>query len=142
MTSSCQSKRRQSDCRYIWNQITLLFDESVPVLLLYNMASCSYSALFESVPRCGSSSNDAQDVQCVVISECNRDVFSHLKSLKIGPDEAICNEYTLLLARAGNISDLFHKTAICISWDDRSFICFINGFLPQAYFKLKTNIYP
>ena len=94
MTSSCQSKRRQSDYRYIWNQITLLVDESVPVLLLYNMASCSYSALFESVSRCGSSSNDAQDVQRVVISECNRDVFSHLKSLKIGPDEAICNEYT------------------------------------------------
>ena len=84
----------------------------------------------------------AQDVQRVVISECNKDVFSHLKSLKIGPDEAICNEYTLLLARAGNISDLFNKIAICISWDDRIFICFINGFLPQAYLKLKTNIYP
>ena len=37
MKSSCQSKRRQSDYRYIWNQITLLVDESVPVLLLYNM---------------------------------------------------------------------------------------------------------
>ena len=61
MTSSCQSKRRQSDYRYIWNQITLLVDESVPVLLLYNMAFCSYSASLESILRCGSSSNDAQD---------------------------------------------------------------------------------
>ena len=59
VTSSCQSKRRQSDYRYIWNQITLLVDESVPVLLLYNMAFCSYLESLESVLRCGSSSNDA-----------------------------------------------------------------------------------
>ncbi|KAL9961974.1 hypothetical protein ACROYT_G031023 [Oculina patagonica] len=65
------------------------------------MASCNYSALFESVSGCGSSSKDPQDVQCVVISDCNRDVSLNLKSLKIGPDEAICDESTLLLARAG-----------------------------------------
>lgn len=67
------------------------------------MASCNYSALFESVSGCGSSSKDPQDVQCVVISDCNKDVSSHLTSLKIGPDEAICDESTLLLARAGKI---------------------------------------
>ncbi|KAJ7382451.1 hypothetical protein OS493_034888 [Desmophyllum pertusum] len=64
------------------------------------MASCSYSALFESVSRCGASSKNPQNIQCVVISECTKDVYPHVKSLKIGPDEAIRDESTLLLARA------------------------------------------
>lgn len=65
------------------------------------MASCSYSALFESVSRCGARSKNPQNIQCVVISECTKEVYPHVKSLKIGPDEAIRDESTLLLARAG-----------------------------------------
>ena len=103
------------------------------------MAFCSYSALFESLSSCGSSSNDAQDVQCVVISECNRDVFSHLKSLKSGPDEAICNEYALLLARAGNISDLFHKIAILYFMGRSQFYLFYKWIFTSGMFKVEDQ---
>lgn len=82
--------------------------------MLY-MASCSYSALFESVSRCGASSKNPQNIQCVVISECTKEVYPHVKSLKIGPDEAIRDESTLLLARAGIFFYLFHAVSHGIS---------------------------
>ena len=56
--------------------------------------------------RCGSSSKNPEDLQCVPLNECNKEVYSHFKSLKIGSDEAICDEMALLLARAATVSRL------------------------------------
>ena len=69
------------------------------------MASCSFSSLFKLTSPCGSSSKNP-DLQCVPLNECNKEVYSHFKSLKIGSDEAICEEMALLLARAGTVSRL------------------------------------
>ena len=53
------------------------------------MAACSLSSLFRLTSLCGASSKDPQDLQCVMLRDCNKDVhFIHLKSLEIGPDEA------------------------------------------------------
>ena len=68
-----------------------------------NMASCSFSSLFNCTTPCGSSSRNPQDLQCVTLKECTKDVNPHLKSLKVGADEAIRDEMTLLLVRAGKV---------------------------------------
>ena len=65
------------------------------------MASCSFSSLFKITSPCGSSSKNLEDLQGVSLNEYN-EVYSH----KIGPDEAICDEMALLLARAGTVSRL------------------------------------
>ena len=70
------------------------------------MASCSFSSLFKLTSPCGSSSKNPEDLQCVPLNECNKEVYSHFKSLKIGSDEAICEEMALLLARADTVSRL------------------------------------
>jgi len=66
-----------------------------------NMASCSFSSLFNCTTPCGSSSRNPQDLQCVTLKEYTKDVNPHIKSLKVGADEAIRDEMTLLLVRAG-----------------------------------------
>ena len=68
-----------------------------------NMASCSFSSLFNCTTPCGSSSRNPQDLQCVTLKECREDVNPHLKSLKVSADEAIRDEMTLLLVRAGKV---------------------------------------
>ena len=67
-----------------------------------NGISCSFSSLLHTPSTCGSSVTDPLDVQCVTLEKCNEDVYSHLKFLKVGPD-TICDEKTLLLARAGTV---------------------------------------
>ena len=70
------------------------------------MASCGFSSFFKLTWPCGSSSKNPEDLQCVSLNECNKEVYSHIKSLKIGSDEAICDEMALLLARAVTVSCL------------------------------------
>lgn len=66
------------------------------------MATCSFASLAHVTSLCGSSSRDPQDVQCITLNECNKDVSTHLKKLNVGPD-TINDEKTLLLARAGAV---------------------------------------
>ena len=66
------------------------------------MATCSFASLAHVTSLCGSSSRDPQDLQCITLKECNKDVSTHLKKLSVGPD-TINDEKTLLLARAGAI---------------------------------------
>ena len=66
------------------------------------MATCSFASLVHVTSLCGSSSRDPQDVQCITLNECNKDVSTHLKKLNVGPD-TINDEKTLLLARAGAV---------------------------------------
>ena len=66
------------------------------------MASCSFLSLFKLTSPCGSSAKNLEDLQGVSLNEYNKEVYSH----KIGPDEAICDEMALLLARAGTVSRL------------------------------------
>ena len=87
----------------------ILFGELVCKLA---MATCSFSSLFHLTSPCGASSKDPQDFQCVTLRECNKDVHPHLKSLNVGPDEAISDEMALLLARAGTVSRLTVKKEI------------------------------
>ena len=66
------------------------------------MATCSFASLAYLTSPCGSKSRDPQDVQCITLDECNKDVSTHLKKLNVGPD-IINDEKTLLLARAGAV---------------------------------------
>ena len=66
------------------------------------MATCSFASLAHVTSLCGSSSRDPQDVQCITLNECNKDVSTHLKKLNVGPD-TINDEKTLLQARAGAV---------------------------------------
>ena len=70
------------------------------------MASCSFSSLFKLTSPCGSILKNPEDLQCVSLNECNEEIYSFVNSLKIGPDEAICDEMALLLVRAGTVSRL------------------------------------
>ena len=49
--------------------------------------TCIFSSLFCLTSQWGASSKDPQDLQCVMLRECNKDVHPHLKSSKTGPDE-------------------------------------------------------
>ena len=69
------------------------------------MASCSFSSLFKLTSPCGSSSKNPEDLQCVSLNECSKEVYSY-NVTEIGPDEAICDEIALLIARAGTVSRL------------------------------------
>ena len=73
------------------------------IILYMAFCVCSYAALFDNISPCGSSSDNAQ---YVVIGDCKRDAHSHIKSLKIGLEEEVFDESTLLLARAGKNSTL------------------------------------
>ena len=85
--------------------LNIFFKQKEPKFVSSVMASCSFSSLFKLTSPCGSSSKNP-DLQCVPLNECNKEVYSHFKSLKIGSDEAICEEMALLLARAGTVSRL------------------------------------
>ena len=61
---------------------------------------------------CGSSSKDAQDLQCVTLNRCKKDVGSQLKTQKIGPYEEIQDEIVLLLDRAGKVFHLSETESI------------------------------
>ena len=68
------------------------------------MVSCSYSSLLDhddDASPCGEATLDPNQKQCITLNECSRDVSAHLKLLKLSNDEALVNEQTLLLARAG-----------------------------------------
>jgi hypothetical protein len=68
------------------------------------MAWCSYSLLLENKDPCGSSVKSPEDLPCIAIRDCMKDVSQHLKSFKVGNDEEfVVNEQTLLLARAGKL---------------------------------------
>ena len=66
------------------------------------MTTCSFASLAHVTSLCGSSSRDPQDVQCITLNECNKDVSTHLKKLNVGPD-TINEEKTLPLARADTV---------------------------------------
>ena len=66
------------------------------------MATCTFPSLAHVTSLCGSSSRDPQDVQCITLNECNKDVSTHLKKLNVGPD-TINDEKTLFLARANAV---------------------------------------
>ena len=66
------------------------------------MATCSFASLAHVTSPCGSNSRDPQDVQCITLNKCNKDISTHLKKLNVGPD-TINDEKTLLLARAGAV---------------------------------------
>ena len=63
------------------------------------MATCSFASLAHVTSLCGSSSRDPQDVQCITLNECNKDVSTHLNKLNVPPD-TINDKIKLLLARA------------------------------------------
>jgi len=58
-------------------------------------------------------------VQCVTLKECIKHVHPHLKSLKIGPDEAISEQIALFLARsakAGTVCNLTEKSNFFVAF--------------------------
>ena len=65
-------------------ETNILFGELV---CKFTMATCSFSSLFRLTSLCGASSKNPQDLQCVRLRDCNKDVHPHLKSLQIGPVE-------------------------------------------------------
>ena len=92
------------------------------------MATCSFVSLAHVTSLWGSSSRDPQNVQCITLNECNKNVSTHLKKLNVGPD-TINDEKTLLLARADAIiihycSGLSLLTFVCFFF---CFFFFFNG---------------
>lgn len=70
------------------------------------MASCGYSQLFQNNTPCGASWRNPNNIQCISLGECNRDISQHLRSHKLTADDCVINEQSLLLARALNEVDL------------------------------------
>ena len=66
------------------------------------MATCSFASLGHVTSPCGSNSPDPQEVQCITLNECNKDVSTHLKKLNVGND-TIDDEKNLLLTGAGAV---------------------------------------
>ncbi|KAL9954429.1 hypothetical protein ACROYT_G041966 [Oculina patagonica] len=62
------------------------------------MASCGYACFVGGA--CGPSSFNPANVACVAISDCRKDVRSHLVYCKISDDSGVDNEAKLLLTRA------------------------------------------
>ncbi|KAK3731369.1 hypothetical protein QZH41_019552, partial [Actinostola sp. cb2023] len=67
------------------------------------MASCMFRTLLAEKTSCATSAEYADNVECVSLKNCTRDVTGHLKLYKLSTDEHVDNEMKLLLAR----------TAIC-----------------------------
>ena len=109
---TCQSLR---DVRY---PVLELFQQNVPLKTTRQLckeqttaskhACKKYSwqlvvaSLAHVTSPCGSNSRDPQDVQCITLNECNKDVSTHLKKLNVGND-TINDENNLLLAGAGAV---------------------------------------
>ena len=51
---------------------------------------------------CGPSSDNPENVQCVIIAKCDKDIKAHLRSYKV-LDSSLHTEARLLLARAGKL---------------------------------------
>ncbi|KAL9964154.1 hypothetical protein ACROYT_G027746 [Oculina patagonica] len=62
------------------------------------MASCGYSCFVGDA--CGPSSFNPANVACIAISDCRKDVRSHLEYCKISDDSGVDSEAKLLLTRA------------------------------------------
>ena len=66
------------------------------------MASCSFSSLIDDTSSCGQSSDSSSTaVTCVSLTECQKDVSQHLRTMKVFADERTDSEMKLILARAG-----------------------------------------
>ena len=61
------------------------------------MASCSYSTLVGGL--CGSSLNNLENIECVTIGACTKNIQMHLKMYGVS-DSLLNSEAKLLLARA------------------------------------------
>ena len=70
-----------------------------PNKTLSNMATCGYSSYVGG--SCGPSPVNPDNVQCVPVGSCCRDIKAHLKALDVR-DASLKTEAQLLLARAGN----------------------------------------
>jgi hypothetical protein len=62
------------------------------------MANCSYSRFVSG--HCGSSRDYPEDLSCLTIEKCQRDIKGHLKLLEVR-DATLNTEAQLLLALAG-----------------------------------------
>ena len=51
---------------------------------------------------CGPSSDNAANVQCVIIAKCDKDIKAHMRSYKV-LDSSLDTEAGLLLAHAGEL---------------------------------------
>ena len=81
--------------------ILVLTSINVSLLIWHIVAFRPYSTALRHMDQ--ASSRNPQDLQCVTLKECTKDVNPHLKSLKVGVDGAIRDEMTLLLVRAGKV---------------------------------------
>lgn len=65
------------------------------------MAFCSFSELVGD-SSCGTSSDYPDQLKCMLLTECDRDISRHLQVYGISEDRSLDSEMALILARAGN----------------------------------------
>ena len=72
------------------------------------MAFCKYSTLVGG--KCGPSSENPANVECITIGQCTKEVNGHLTFCKVSDDGGVDNESKLLLARAGRMFHIVSPT--------------------------------
>lgn len=89
------------------------------------MASCGYSSFVGDA--CGPSSFNPANVACVAISDCKKDVRSHLVYCKISDDSGVDSEAKLLLSRAGKLLGPYRLYNSIITFSVPFFCLYIFG---------------
>ena len=76
---------------------------SASIPLFKMTLSCSYSALLNKPSPYGLSSDypGHDQLECVALKDCTKDITGHLRSYKLNSDEGVATELRLLFARAG-----------------------------------------